>query len=107
VPQFTVDTWSDAHGRHVVAPRGELDVATHRYLREAIHELVLAGKVDIVVDLNHTTFLDSTALGTLISARRRTHALKGSFAILCDDERLLQVFRVTSLDRVFTIISSS
>ncbi|WP_199286665.1 STAS domain-containing protein [Nocardioides houyundeii] len=107
MPEFTVDTASDAEGLHVVTPRGELDVATHRHLRESIHELVLAGKVHIVVDLNHTTFLDSTALGTLISARRRTHALKGSFAIRCDDERLLQVFRVTSLDRVFTIIRSA
>ena len=102
--ELEVEVRADADGRHVVTPCGELDLASHRRLRDAIDELVLTGRVDIVVDLNRTTFLDSTALGTLISARRRTHAFNGSFAILCSDERLLRVFRATSLDRVFKII---
>ena len=103
--RFKVQTRPGCDGTHVVSPRGEIDLATHRQLREAIQELLVAGNVDIVVDLTHTTFLDSTALGTLIAARRRTHALKGSFAIRCEDETLLKVFRATSLDRVFTIVS--
>ena len=87
----------------MVAPHGEIDLATHTQLSTAIVELLDAGKVDIVVDLSHTTFLDSTALGTLISARRRAYSRKGSFEILCSNERLLRIFQVTSLDKVFSI----
>ena len=104
--ELTIDIRADDAGRHVVAPHGELDLATHRQLREAIDELLLAGKVDVVVDLDHTTFIDSTALGTLIGARRRAHSLKGSFAILCRNPELLRIFRATSLDRMFEILDS-
>lgn len=101
---FTVELRTDSQGRHVVVPHGDLDLATHRELREAINELVLAGNVDIVVDLDHATFMDSTALGTLIGARRRAHAMRGTFVVVCTNEDLLRLFRATSLDRVFTIV---
>lgn len=100
---FKVVTTVDDQGRHVVAPHGEVDIATYRSLRGAINELLTVGHVDLVVDLTHTAFLDSTGLGALIGARRRAHALKGSLAIRCEDPRILQVFRITGLDRVFTM----
>lgn len=93
-------------GRHVVIPRGELDLVSQNQLREVINDLVVNGHVDIVVDLDETTFLDSTGLGALIGARRKTHAFMGSFAIVCSNERLLRLFRITSLDKVFTIHSA-
>ena len=90
-------------GRYVVIPRGEVDLVTQAQLKEAINELVVGGNVDIIVDLDETTFLDSTGLGALIGARRKTHAFMGSFAIVCTQERLLKIFRITSLDKVFAI----
>ena len=90
-------------GRYVVIPRGEVDLVTQAQLKEAINELVVGGNVDIIVDLDETTFLDSTGLGALIGARRKTHAFMGSFAIVCTQERLLKLFRITSLDKVFAI----
>jgi anti-sigma B factor antagonist len=90
-------------GRYVVIPRGEVDLVTQAQLKEVINELVVAGNVDIIVDLDETTFLDSTGLGALSGARRKTHAFMGSFAIVCTQERLLKLFRITSLDKVFAI----
>ena len=90
-------------GYEVVVPRGEVDIATNGQLKTVINDLVVDGKVNLVVDLSHVDFLDSTGLGALISARRRTHAFKGSFAIVCTDEKLLKVFRITGLDKVFAI----
>jgi anti-sigma B factor antagonist len=103
VDGLRIELATDGEGRQVVKPHGEIDLATHTQLSKAIVDLLDAGQVDIVVDLSRTTFLDSTALGTLISARRRAYARKGSFSILCTDERLLRIFQVTSLDKVFTI----
>ena len=100
---FSIELATDAEGRQVVRPHGEIDLATHTQVAKAVVDLLDAGHVDIVVDLSHTTFLDSTALGTLISARRRVHARNGSFEIVCSNERLLRIFQVTSLDKVFTI----
>ena len=88
---------------HVVAPEGELDLATQCEFRSALQELILAGHVDLVVDLRQTSFVDSTGLGALISARRRTHAHNGSFAIICENPRLREMFRLTRLDLVFRV----
>jgi anti-sigma B factor antagonist len=106
VDEFTIELGTDAEGRQVVAPHGEMDLATHTQLLGVVEDLLAEGKVDIVVDLSHTTFLDSTALGTLISARRRAYARQGSLEILCTNPRLLRIFEVTSLDKVFTIRDS-
>ncbi|HET9859124.1 MAG TPA: STAS domain-containing protein [Nocardioidaceae bacterium] len=100
--QLEIDVRPDA-GRHIITPRGEIDLATQGQLKAVIEDLVVAGHVDLVLDLDQTTFLDSTGLGVLIGARRKAHAFKGSFAIVCSRRELLKLFRITSLDKVFTI----
>lgn len=90
-------------GRQVVVPRGEIDLVSQSRLKDVINDLVVAREVDIVIDLEETTFLDSTGLGALIGARRKTHAFRGSFALVCTQPNLLKVFRITSLDKVFAI----
>jgi len=86
----------------VVAVSGEIDLASHMLLRSKIDELLMAGPADIVVDLTETTFLDSTALGTLIGARRRAHGLRGSLAIVLGNRQVTRVFELTGLKKVFT-----
>jgi anti-sigma B factor antagonist len=103
--QLDIEIKAD-RGRHLVIPKGEVDLVTQVQVKEAISDLVLHGHVDIVIDLDQTTFMDSTGLGALIGARRKTHAFKGSFAIVCTQERLLKLFRITSLDKVFAIHAS-
>lgn len=89
--------------RTVVTPRGEIDLVSQLQLKQFIHDLVVTGQVHLVVDLTQTTFLDSTGLGALIGARRMTHAFKGSFALVCPNDRILKIFRITSLDKLFAI----
>jgi anti-sigma B factor antagonist len=94
------------HGHTVITPRGEIDLVSQSDLKKLVNDLVVEGQVDLVVDLGETTFLDSTALGALIGARRLTHTFKGSFALICAEERLLKLFRITSLDKFFAIHES-
>jgi anti-sigma B factor antagonist len=107
VNDFSVQTGEDERGRAVLAPHGDLDLATNRQFVQAVTDALERGQVHLVVDLTHTTFMDSTALGTLISARRRALALDGSFVILCREPRLLRLFEITSLDKVFAIESGA
>ena len=48
-------------------------------------------------------FIDSVALGVLIGVLKRLRAVDGTFALVAPHERLLKVFRMTALDRVFVI----
>src|SRR4051794_8096219 len=51
-----------ARERVVVAPRGELDLATTEGLEAEIDGLVNAGFAEIVLDLRGLSFIDSTGL---------------------------------------------
>jgi anti-sigma B factor antagonist len=85
---------------------GEVDVYTAPRLRERLIELVADGARKVIVDLGGVDFLDSTGLGVLVGALKRLRAVGGSFALVCDKEPLLKIFRITALDQVFPIYPS-
>jgi anti-sigma B factor antagonist len=92
--------------RTVLEVGGEIDVYTAPSLREKVISLVDTGTTMLIVDLSHVEFLDSTGLGVLVGALRRMRGIHGSFSIVCDQERLLKIFRITALDSVLTIHDS-
>jgi anti-sigma B factor antagonist len=93
-------------GYTVVSPQGEIDFATGPQLKDAITELLVAGEVNLIIDLQAVDFIESTGLGALIGGRRRAHALKGSLRLVCTEEQMLKIFRITGLDKVFEIHDS-
>lgn len=94
-------------GRAVVAVGGEIDVYTAPELRDRITELVSQGSYDIVIDLEAVEFLDSTGLGVLVGGLKKVRAHDGSLELICSQERLLKIFRITGLAKVFVIHGSS
>jgi len=95
-----VGAWS------VVAVAGEVDVATAPRLRKEAIDLVAAGHHRMVLDLEAVDFMDSTGLGVLIGVLRRVTAVGGALRVVCTTPRLLDLFRLTGLDRVFDLRSS-
>lgn len=94
----------DSHA--VVAVAGEIDVYTAPKLREKLIELVSEGTYDVVVDLEKVDFLDSTGLGVLVGALKRVKAHDGSLALVCTQDKILKIFKITGLTKVFPIHSS-
>jgi anti-sigma B factor antagonist len=89
--------------RTVVAVTGEIDVYTAPKLREQIVALVDEGQYNLVIDMSGVEFLDSTGLGVLVGGLKRVRAHDGSLALVCDEERILKIFRITGLTKVFPI----
>lgn len=96
----------DESGRTVVTVGGEIDVYTAPKLRDKISEVVADGRRELVVDLEQVEFLDSTGLGVLVGGLKKVRAEDGSLSLVCSQERLLKIFRITGLAKVFTIHSS-
>lgn len=91
-------------GQHTVLKvGGEVDVYTAPRLRERLIGVIDGGGRKVIVDLDGVDFLDSTGLGVLVGALRRLRAVDGSLVLVCGRESLLKIFRITALDRVFTI----
>ena len=93
-------------GRRVLEVGGEIDVYTAPQLRERLVALVDSGDRRVVVDLARVEFLDSTGLGVLVGAPKRLRGAGGELSLVCSQERLLKIFRITGLDRVFTLFES-
>ncbi len=93
-------------GHQVLEVTGEIDVYTAPQLRERLISLVDDGARWIVVDLSRVEFLDSTGLGVLVGALKRLRGAGGGLSLVCAHERLLKIFRITGLDRVFTLYDS-
>lgn len=85
---------------------GEIDVYTAPVLREKLVALVEGGAKMIIVDLSHVEFLDSTGLGVLVGGLKRVRAHDGSLRLVCTQERILKIFRITGLTKVFPIHGS-
>lgn len=96
----------DDGGRTVVDVVGEVDVYTAPTLRDHLSQLVAEGRYHLVLDLEEVAFLDSTGLGVLVGGLKRVRAHDGSLSLVCTQERLLKVFRITQLTKVFAIHAS-
>lgn len=99
---LTLET-RDVDGRTIVAVGGEIDVYTAPKLRDKITELVAAGTYHLVIDMEAVEFLDSTGLGVLVGGLKKVRAHDGSLHLICNQDRLLKIFRITGLAKVFVI----
>ena len=90
-------------GTEVVNVVGEIDISTAPRLRELLIDLVGKGSCQLVVNLEEVGFLDSTGLGVLVGGLKRVRPHDGSLDLVCTQERILKIFRITGLTKVFGI----
>jgi anti-sigma B factor antagonist len=95
-----------ASGYTVLEVAGEIDVYTAPQLRERLIAVVEGGARQVIVDLGRVEFLDSTGLGVLVGSLKRLRVVGGELRLVCAQERLLKIFRITGLDRVFELYES-
>lgn len=94
-------------GATIVSVSGEIDVYTAPKLRDQITELVSEGRHHLIVDMGGVEFLDSTGLGVLVGGLKKVRANGGSLRLICHQDRLLKIFRITGLAKVFVIFAST
>ena len=90
-------------GIEVVDVGGEIDIYTAPRLRELLIDLVSKGSYQLVVNMDEVEFVDSTGLGVLVGGLKRVRAHDGSLDLVCTRERILRIFRITGLTKVFGI----
>ena len=90
----------------VVTVAGEVDVYTAAQLRSVLDEEIGAGHARLEVDLDEVSFLDSTGLGVLVGRLKLVRNHSGWLRIVCSNDRILRVFRITGLEKVFGIHDS-
>ena len=90
-------------GIEVVDVGGEIDIYTAPRLRELLIDLVSKNSYQLVINMDKVEFLDSTGLGVLVGGLKRVRAHDGSLDLVCAQERILKIFKITGLTKVFGI----
>jgi anti-sigma B factor antagonist len=83
---------------------GEFDAYDAPALRAAFAEAVsgLDGSA-VVLDLTDVTFLDSTALGTIVGLLRRVREGGGELRVVLPETEARRIFELTALERALDI----
>jgi anti-anti-sigma factor len=81
-----------------------LDVSEFDRLNDSILEL-LGGKTSArwVIDLSHVTYVGSSVLGLIVNIRQRVKAGNGQLALCGLSPKLHEIFRTSSMERLFNV----
>jgi anti-sigma B factor antagonist len=96
-----VQTRQTEKGVTVVVPSGRLDVAGAPSLKEAIGDAIKNGAPKLVIDMEGVSFVDSTGLGSVISALKQIRSSEGDLRLAAPNQQVRVVLELTTLDRVF------
>jgi anti-sigma B factor antagonist len=87
----------------VVSVGGDVDLYSAPALRDRLGQLAAEGVPRVVVDLSKAGFLDSMALGVLLSSKKRLVAAGADLVLVVPTPELRRIFEITMLDRVFAL----
>jgi anti-sigma B factor antagonist len=72
-------------------------------LKEEVRTVIDAGSPHVVLDLTGVPWVNSTGLGILITIHHSLKAADGTLRICGLSERVLSIFQVSRLERVFDV----
>src|SRR5947209_3371479 len=90
----------------LIALSGEFDLSNNHELERTLTAAIDAGARDLVVDLRDASFLDGTAMNTLVLARKRAARRNGRLVIVRPPSPVWRVFVLTGMSRTFPAFES-
>lgn len=85
----------------ILQPSGILDSASTNQLRREISDIVENGATIVLVDFQDITFINSSALGALVSTLKLVRSA-GAELFLCSlTDQVQMMFNLTKMNRVF------
>lgn len=86
--------------------RGIIDVANASEFRTVLLDAVEDCTPHLAVDIRGIHFADPSGMGVLIGALRNARLENKRADVVCTDQRILEIFVLTSLDQTFVIYES-
>jgi len=87
-------------------PIGDVDVYTSEILKDSILSHLNEGCDDLVVNFEHTGYIDSSGLAALIRGLKHSRDKEGRLIIVAQRKEISRVFDITGLNRVFSVFRS-
>ena len=83
-----------------------MDATNATDFKKQMEAFIEEGQALFILDMNEVDFVDSSGLGAIIACLKLLGG-KGDLVIASVNERVINLFKLTRMDRVFQIFSSS
>jgi len=91
-------------GEHkVISVSGEVDLYNVSELKKALFSVTDGTYSSVVVDLKDVNYMDSSGIGALVAGQKKMRAHNGKFALINIHDYVLNILKLATLDRFFTI----
>lgn len=89
---------------HIIKIAGSILQSDSEELDRNLSEHNFDPSPKIIIDLTEVNHICSTALGIIVSYKKKFKSAEGDIIIVVNDEDLLQLFEITMLDKVFKVV---
>ena len=90
-----------------VKAEGRLDAATVPTLEQTMQRLLLEGQAKLVVNLEAVSYISSSGLRVLLTARRQSRSRGGDVFLCCLHPRVKEIFEMVGFMSVFGVYATS
>lgn len=84
---------------------GEIDAFTAVQLREKLDAIVMTKELEIILDLSHVVYMDSTGLGVFVAFYKKTVKENAYLKLVGLSNRMVRLFDITGLSELMDIDS--
>jgi anti-sigma B factor antagonist len=90
----------------IIELEGRLDVHLSMEVESAVNDIIEAGDIFLIFDLENVKYLSSSGLRIFIAALRKLNKLKGQLKLANMNESVKRIFKVVELIDLFDIYPS-
>ncbi|MCF3944654.1 STAS domain-containing protein [Oceanobacillus alkalisoli] len=96
-------TLTEEGNQSIIALAGEIDAYTVTNLKETFDSVTKKEGQEVIVDLEHVTYMDSTGLGVFIGALKSTKESDSELKLVNIQDRVYRLFQITGLDEIMDV----
>jgi anti-sigma B factor antagonist len=96
---------TEREGIVILALKGRLTAGESVSIRERVTQLAAGGRNNIVLDLAHCDYIDSTGLGSLVICYTTLKKAGGALKLVNLNKRNIELLVLTKLSTIFEIFS--
>ena len=96
-------TLTEEGNQSIIALAGEIDAYTVTNLKETFDSVTKKEGQEVIVDLEHVTYMDSTGLGVFIGALKSAKESDSELKLVNIQDRVYRLFQITGLDEIMDV----
>ncbi len=96
---------SNREGVDILSLKGRLTVGEASSVREKVNAVAAAGNVNVLLNLEHVEYIDSTGLGAMVICFTSLKKAGGALKLVNPNKRNVELLLLTKLHTIFEVFS--